>query len=123
MYLELYGPITFAVRFAQAAIIVGFGLTVLCIGFGCLQAIGRTSLQRRRHGRYVLGWMVFGSIAAGLVGVMYLDGIRYYPFEADVGAAGFGLLAGWLVGMIHGGLVLWLFPARMADGSEQVDTQ
>jgi hypothetical protein len=123
MYLELHGPITAALRFTQAAGIVGGGLVALCFGLLLLYSIGRTSPQRRRHGKYVLAWMVIGWISAGLVGVWYLDGVRYYPFEADFGAAGFGLLAGWLVGMIHGGLVLWLWPARNAEPPDAMNSR
>ena len=122
-YLERHGPITDALRFQQACGIVELGVVILCIGLALLYAIGRSSPQRRRHGKYVVAWMVIGWIAAGLVGVSYLDGVRYYPNEADIGAAGFGMLAGWLVGMIHGGLVLWLRPVRNAEPSDAMDSR
>jgi len=122
-YLERHGPITDALRFQQACGIVELGVVILCIGLALLYAIGRSSPQRRRHGKYVVAWMVIGWIAAGLVGVSYLDGVRYYPNEADIGAAGFGMLAGWLVGMIHGGLVLWLRPVRNAEPPDAMDSR
>ncbi len=110
MYLQLHGPITAALRWNQACGVIGFGVLVLCIGLVLLYAIGKSSLKRRRHGTYVLAWMFFGWNAAGLVGVCYLDGIRYYPNEADFGAAGFGMLAGWVIGMLHGSVMEWLWP-------------
>jgi len=109
-------PITSALRIAQALGILGFGICVLCVGIAVLLAVGRSSPERRRHGKYVLGWMVAGWISAGLLGVYFLDGIRYYPFEADFGAAGFGLLVGWAVGMIHGSVVGWLWPLQKGYG-------
>ena len=119
MDFQMHGPITAALRFKQACGIVGFGVGILCVGLALLYAIGRSSPQRRRHGKYVVAWMVFGWIVAGLVGVSYLDGIRYCPFEADFGAAGFGMLIGWTLGMIHGGFVLWLWPT--SPKAEQSD--
>lgn len=110
MDLQLHGPITAALRWKQACGVVGFGVLVLGIGLVLLDAIGKSSPRRRRHGKYVLAWMFFGWIAAGLVGVWCLDGIRYYPNEADYGAAGFGMLAGWAIGMLHGSVMELLWP-------------
>ena len=44
-----------------------------------------------------------------------IDNQRYYPNEADAGMAGFGLLIGWVVGMIHGGVALAAWPERPAE--------
>ena len=63
--------------------------------------------MRRLHGRFVLGWMIAGWAVGGCVGVILLDNKRYFLGETDVGLAGTGLLAGWIVGMIHGGVVVW----------------
>jgi hypothetical protein len=115
MYEKLHGPITLAVRCGLAGRVIGFGFVWLLIGLALLYFIGRSSPPRRRHGAYVLAWMVAGWLIAGLASVPYLDGVKYYPGEADVGAAGFGMLAGWVVGMIHGALVIWLWPAKEAE--------
>ena len=115
MYEEHFGPITLEVRIGLAWRIVEIGVVWLLIGLVLLYFIGRSSPARRRHGMYVVAWMVAGWLIAGLAAVPYLDGVRYWPGEADLGAAGFGMLAGWAVGMIHGALVLWLWPTKKAE--------
>ena len=115
MYEKIHGPITFAVRLYLAGRIVGAAVVFLLVGLALLYLIGRSSPTRRRHGTYVVVWMIAGWLAAGLASLPFLDGVRYWPGEADIGAAGFGMLAGWVVGMIHGSLVLWLWPERKAE--------
>ena len=87
--------------------LTGFAVCVVCtlgvavVGHFLLGAIGEGSVARRVHGRYVYRWAVVGVAASGPL----------LPFaDPDVGAffgwPMFCLLAGWLVGTIHGGLVL-----------------
>ena len=83
---------------------------ILGIGLQLLRAIGRSSPARRRHGRFVLGWMLAGWLIGGAVGVWMIAYCGGYPGEADAGMAGFGLLIGWVVGMVHGGVVLAFWP-------------
>ena len=115
MYEKIHGPITFAVRLYLAGRIVGAAVVFLLVGLALLYLIGRSSPKRRRHGTYVVVWMIAGWLAAGLASLPFLDGVRYWPGEADIGAAGFGMLAGWVVGMIHGALVIWLWPTKKAE--------
>ena len=56
-----------------------------------------------------IAWLL---IIAGLAAVPYLDGVRYWPGEADLGAAFFSMLAGWVIGSIHLSLVLWFWPQQ-----------
>jgi hypothetical protein len=123
MYEKIHGPITSAVRLYLAGRIVGAAVVFLLVGLALLYVIGRSSPKRRRHGTYVVVWMIGGWLAAGLASLPFLDGVRYWPGEADVGAAGFGMLAGWVVGMIHGGLVLWLRPERKAEPGVGADSR
>ena len=123
MYEKIHGPITFAVRLYLAGRIVGAAVVFLLVGLALLHLIGRSSPKRRRHGTYVVVWMIAGWLAAGLASLPFLDGVRYWPGEADLGAAGFGMLAGWVVGMIHGGLVLWLWPERKAEPGVGADSR
>jgi len=98
---------------------------VWSVGLALLRAIGKSSPARRRHGRFVLGWMLAGWLVGGAIGVWTLDNVRYLPNEADTGTAGFGLLLGWAVGMIHGGIVCAVWPASrssMAPGSAAGDS-
>jgi len=120
---ERHGPITLEVRIDLAWRIVESGIVWLLIGLVLLYFIGRSSPWRRRHGTYVLAWMIAGWFLAGLAAVPYVDGVRYWPGEADLGAAGFGMLAGWIVGMIHGALVLWLWPTKNTEPRNAADSR
>ena len=120
---ERHGPITLEVRIDLAWRIVESGIMWLLIGLVLLYFIGRSSPSRRRHGAYVLAWMIAGWFLAGLAAVPYVDGVRYWPGEADLGAAGFGMLAGWVVGMIHGALVLWLWPTTKTEPRNAADSR
>jgi hypothetical protein len=64
--------------------------------------------------------MIAGRFITGLAVVPYIDGVRYWLGEVDIGAAGFGMLAGWVVGMIHGARVLWLWPTKKAEPAMQL---
>ena len=123
MYEKIHGPITSAVRLYLAGRIVGAAVVFLLVGLALLYLIGRSSPTRRRHGTYVVVWMIGGWLAAGLASLPFLDGVRYWPGEADLGAAGFGMLAGWVVGMIHGALVIWLWPAKEAEPGVGADSR
>lgn len=112
LYDELHGPITFTVRLFLAGRILCIACLLIIAGLGLLHVIGRKSQSRHRHGVYVLAWMSAGWLIAGLAAVPYLDGVRYWPGEADLGAACFGMLAGWVIGSIHGSLVLWFWPQQ-----------
>ena len=82
---------------ALACVIVYF------VGRSLRWAIGAESERRRIHGRYVF-WWTFGTFAIG--GPL---GPLVFKVEMLFGAAGFGwfcLLVGWLIGMIHGAIVL-----------------
>ena len=107
-------PITFLDRAQQAGVLLLFAGLVLWVGLVLLRAIGKSSPARRRHGKFVLGWMLGGWLVGTAVGVCLLDNDRYYPGEADAGMAGFGLLIGWVAGMIHGGIVLAVWPEKQA---------
>jgi hypothetical protein len=78
-------------------------LVVFAIGHALWRGIGASSEVRRSHGRYVLGWCVGGYFLGGLLG----------PFVAGAetptgatGFAGFCLLAGWVIGTLHGAVAL-----------------
>ena len=107
-------PITLMDRLQSGMSILLLSGVVLGIGLMLLRAIGRSSPARRRHGRFVLGWMLAGWLIGGAVGVWMIAYRGGYPGEADAGMAGFGLLIGWVVGMVHGGVVLVVWPDERA---------
>ncbi|MBX3400358.1 MAG: hypothetical protein KF873_16620 [Gemmataceae bacterium] len=82
---------------------------VFFIGRSLRRAIGAESEKRRIHGRYVF-WWAFGTFAIG--GPL---GPLLFKVELGFGSDGFGwfcLLLGWLIGMIHGAIVLAFRPSR-----------
>jgi hypothetical protein len=79
---------------------------ILLIGLGLLKVIGKSSITRRRHGKFVLSWVIAGWLLGGMIGVSIADNAGYCLGEVDVGMAGFGLLIGWAVGMVHGAIVI-----------------
>lgn len=92
-------------RLQPASAFLFFTGLILWIGLGLLRAIGKSSPARLRHGRFVLGWMLAGWVLGGAYGLYIRIEDRYF-----VAAPAFGLLCGWVVGMIHGGIVLAIWP-------------
>jgi len=83
-------------------------LTAAVVGFGrlLLRAIGKSSPVRRRHGQFVLAWMLGGWI----VGVGFTSWEIFYTNDRvgkdEVVLPAFGLLVGWAIGMIHGAIAI-----------------
>ncbi len=75
MYEKIYGPITSAGLLYRAGRIVGVAVVLLVVGLELLYLIGRSSPARRRHGTYVVLWMIGGWLAAGLASLPFLDGV------------------------------------------------
>lgn len=84
------------------------------------KSIGAESKRRRTHGRYVF-WWTFGAFAIG--GPL---GPLVTTADLPNGAAGFAwfcLILGWVIGSIHGAIVLalWKDPIQVdPDRSEHV---
>ncbi len=75
---------------------------VFVAGWFIKRGVGRRSEARRVHGEFVYWWAAGGYLAGGLLSPLTgADG----PMGM-AGTAGFSLLAGWLVGTVHGALVL-----------------
>lgn len=76
----------------------------LAVGRALQRVIADGSERRRIHGRYVLAWAIGGYVVGGVVApFMGAD----MPLGAS-GCAGFCLLAGWLIGTLHGAAALTL---------------
>jgi hypothetical protein len=107
-FLPMLTPMTFTERLQFAGgQLIGAGF-MFWIGWELLYVIGRKSPARRKHGKYVLGWMFAGF----LIGAGYMVSIVQYvstsPNKADLGLAIIGMLIGWPIGMIHGWIALML---------------
>jgi hypothetical protein len=82
---------------AVMSVIVGL------IAYSLWRNIGKDSAGRRLHGKYVMVWTVAGFVSGGV--------IVPYVWNAELGQGAIGgcwllMLAGWLIGMIHGAIVL-----------------
>ena len=77
-------------------------IVVFVIGRALQRGIGAGSETRRIHGKYVLWWSVGGFAIGGPLALITRA-------DLPLGAAGFAcfcLLAGWLIGTLHGAVVL-----------------
>ena len=91
---------------------------VFAVGWQLKRAIGRGSETRRIHGEYVFWWTTGGYAAGWLIALL----ISVDNEGGMSGAAGFCLLIGWMIGMVHGGLVLATRRADSANDRENGDT-
>lgn len=93
-------------------------LCIAGVGYALQRKIGGKSTIRRVHGRYIFSWCVAGSVLGAAMGVLLLDN-KYWRFrftELYPGTVGFGLLAGWLIGSMHGLIALMM--SRRRSGSK-----
>ena len=77
--------------------------------------IGRKSPTRRRHGKYVLGWMFAGWLACA---IYMICTSRYAPgtgYGLELALSMFGMLIGWPIGMIHGWITLTFNPVKSEE--------
>ena len=104
-------PMTFMERLQFAGgQLLGAGIMFL-IGWELLYVIGRKSPARRRHGKYVLGWMFAGWLVGGaymVCNTQYATGVNKAEFLASI----LGMLCCWPIGMIHGWVALMLNPVK-----------
>jgi hypothetical protein len=116
MDLMMQLAVTWGYRWESIGLLAGVLLLVGVVGYALLRVVGKGSVRRKVQGTYVFGWMLVGWIVGGAVGEAILDGRAYLIVEADVGCAGLGMLVGWVVGMIHGGVVVWRARRKGAGG-------
>jgi hypothetical protein len=76
---------------------------VFGIGAAITSAVGRKSDVHRRRGRFVLAWATAGAAVGGSMALLKVDAdsARYFH-EFGGGFIGMGLIAGVIVGNIHG---------------------
>ena len=86
-------------------------MTAIFFGIGKLmqRSIGAKSEARRTHGRYVFRWMIGSFGLGGALAPLFADG----PYGPG-GFAMFCMLCGWVIGMIHGGLMILFKPEIQA---------
>lgn len=102
-------------------LVIAFGLLTWLVvwgGWRWKEAIGKDSPKRRRHGHFVYIWMISGWITGGVWGLLlvlwaWLMMRPLFPTTNLVGPmAGTGLLLGWVVGMLHGAIVVFFESKR-----------
>ena len=106
----MLATVTPAERFGSAVTISLVAALILGVGLPVLRAIGKSSPARRRHGQFVLGWMLAGWLIGGAYGVYLVDNSTHVIGEADTGIAAFGMLLGWAFGMVHGVIMVCVWP-------------
>ncbi len=82
---------------------------VFFIGRSLRRSIGAESEKRRIHGGYVFWWTFWTFAFGGPLGPLVATA------DLPYGAIGFGwfcLLLGWVIGTIHGAIVLAFRPSR-----------
>ncbi len=95
-------PVTMADRVAAISSSAMMTLIVFAIGFAIHKAISRTSESKRIQGRPVICWVTILMFLGSCLGAWMADNQRYYLHEVVGGMGGFGLLAGLLIGNVHG---------------------
>jgi heme/copper-type cytochrome/quinol oxidase subunit 2 len=101
--------------------VIAFGLLTWLIvwgGWRWKEAIGKDSPKRRRHGQFVYIWMISGWITGvvwglllGVWGLLVMN--SHNPIANSMALmAWMGLLLGWVVGMIHGAIVVFVESKR-----------
>jgi hypothetical protein len=96
-----------------------FTVLFFLLGRAIRRAIGAKSEARRIHGRYVFWWSVGAFAIAGPLGPLVAGA------DAPNGAMGFAMfcfLGGWLVGCIHGAVVLAVQPPPQDAGDSDATT-
>ena len=88
------GSLAFHLVMSAAAVVAGRWL---------LDRVGGGSTARRAHGRFVLWGAVGGYVLGGLLSPLLAG--TYTPVGVWA-CGGFGLLAGWLVGTLLGGVAV-----------------
>ena len=76
-------------------------LLVFWIGRSLRRSIGAKSEAKRVHGRYVFWWSFGAFVVGGVTAPLIADSSM-----GAIGFANFCLLGGWLVGTVHGAIVL-----------------
>lgn len=93
-----------AVGGAGLAALVMFGIATLLH-----LAISKHDARKRVQGQPIRWWVTSMFLIGAFYGAWLADNKRYYIHEVVGGMGGFGLLAGLIVGNIHGAINLSLF--------------
>ena len=118
-------PVTIADRLSA----IGGAAMMACIVFGVAyalhRAISKDSPGKRIQGRPIAGWVSLSFFLGSCFGAWMADNQRYYLHEVVGGMGGFGLLAGLLIGNIHGFFNLYRsrVSQQTATGIEVTRTQ
>lgn len=95
-------PVTIADRIAAVGGAATMALIVFAIGFAIHKAISKKSPNKRIQGRPIVWWVTVLMFLGSCFGAWMADNQRYYLYEVVGGMGGFGLLAGLLIGNVHG---------------------
>ncbi|MEM1228794.1 MAG: hypothetical protein AAGJ40_24175 [Planctomycetota bacterium] len=85
-------------------------------------AIGKTDERKRIQGRPVRWWVTALFTIGAIAGALIADNSKYYLHEIVGGLGGFGILAGLLVGNVHGWINLMLAPDSATAQDDSSDS-
>jgi hypothetical protein len=105
-------PMTFLERLQFAGGQLLGSAVMFWIGWEVLRVIGRKSAERRRHGKYVLGWMFGGWLAGAIYMICTTSSAPGTGYSLEFAISMCGMLLGWPIGMFHGWLVLMVWPVK-----------
>ncbi|EMB14244.1 hypothetical protein [Rhodopirellula europaea] len=103
-------PVTIAERFAAIGGAAIFAFVIFGVATLLHHAISRNDDRKRTQGRPIRWWVTGLYLVGAIAGVMLADNKQYYMHEVVGGLGGFGILAGLLIGNVHGGINLVLTP-------------
>ena len=111
-------PIAITERFAAIGGAAIMALLIFGIATLLHNAISKNDRRKRIQGRPIRWWVTALYAIGAVLGAMLADNKQYYMHEIVGGLGGFGILAGLLVGNVHGGIHLFLTP-NSSDSSDK----
>ncbi len=103
-------PVTIAERFSAFSGAAVCACMIFAVATLLHHAISRNDDRKRIQGRPIRWWVTALYLVGAIAGAILADNKQYYMHEVDGGLGGFGILAGLLVGNVHGGINLLLSP-------------
>jgi hypothetical protein len=102
--------VTTAERFSAIGGAAIFAFVIFGVATLLHNAISKNDDRKRIQGRPVRWWATGLYLVGAIAGAILADNKQYYMHEVVGGFGGFGILAGLLIGNVHGGINLLLSP-------------
>jgi len=109
-------PVTIAERFSAIGGAAIFAFVIFGAATLLHHAISKDDDRKRIQGRPIRWWVTGLYLVGAIAGAILADNKQYYMHEVVGGLGGFGILAGLLVGNVHGGISLLSSPDLDPEG-------